>query len=58
MRGCAFLKLLLSGVSCLQVYDEKEALYPPLTYLRPVKMEKETLAGQDMLVATVEPVFM
>ena len=49
---------MLSGVSCLQVYDEKEALYPPLTYLRPVKMEKETLAGQQMLVATVEPVFM
>ena len=42
-----------------QVYPgEKEALYPPLTYLRSVKTEKETLGGTEMLVATVEPVFM
>ena len=47
-----------ADIAFLSVYpDEQEALYPPLTYLRPVKMEKETLAGQDMLVATVEPVF-
>ena len=50
--------MLLVGVSCLQVYDEKEALSPPLTYLRSVKTEKETLGGTEMLVATVEPVFM
>ena len=48
-----------ADISFLSVYPhEKEALYPPLTYLRSVKTEKETLGGTDMLVATVEPVFM
>ena len=55
--------LFVSSAHCrlgfAQVYPhEKEALYPPLTYLRSVKTEKETLGGTDMLVATVEPVFM
>ena len=41
-----------------QVYPtEKEALYPPLTYLRAVEMKKETLGGQEVVIATVEPVF-
>ena len=48
-----------ADISFLSVYPaEKEALYPPLTYLRAVKTEKETLGSIDMLVATVEPVFM
>ena len=48
-----------ADISFLSVYPhEKEALYPPLTYLRSVKTEKETLGGTEMLVATVEPVFM
>ena len=37
---------------------EKEALYPPLTYLRSLKAEKEVVGGVEVLVATVEPVFM
>ena len=48
-----------ADISFLSIYPgEKEALYPPLTYLRPIKMESETLGGVQMLVATVEPVFM
>ena len=48
-----------ADISFLSVYPaEKEALYPPLTYLRAVKTEKETLGSIAMLVATVEPVFM
>ena len=48
-----------ADIEFLSVYQhEKEALYPPLTYLRSVKTEKETLGGTEMLVATVEPVFM
>ena len=35
--------------------DEQEFLYPPLTYLHCVKMERETLCGVHLLVATVEP---
>ena len=43
----------------LSVYpNEKEALYPPLTYLRSIKAENETIGGVTVLVATVEPVFM
>ena len=48
-----------ADVEFLSVYpNEKEALYPPLTYLRPVKAENETIGGMTVLVATVEPVFM
>ena len=43
-------------MSCLQVYDEKEALYPPLTYLRCLGMQMEALYGENLLVATVEPI--
>jgi hypothetical protein len=48
-----------ADIAFLSVYpNEQEALYPPLTYLRSVKAEKETFGGMEMLVATVEPVFM
>ena len=48
-----------ADIAFLSIYPgEKEALYPPLTYLRPIKMESETLGGVQMLVATVAPVFM
>eukprot|EP01045_Picozoa_sp_COSAG04_P000934 COSAG04_NODE_27_length_37012_cov_29.502127_20_plen_82_part_00 len=45
-----------ADISFLSVYpDEKESLYPPLTYLRAVEMKMETLSGVQLLVATVEP---
>jgi hypothetical protein len=48
-----------ADISFLSVHpSEMEALYPPLTYLRPIKTEQETIAGMKMLVASVEPVFM
>ena len=48
-----------ADIGWLSVYpNEKEALYPPLTYLRSVGAKKEELGGLQMLVATVEPVFM
>jgi hypothetical protein len=37
--------------------NEKEAMYPPPTYLRSIT-ENETIGGMTVLVATVEPVFM
>ena len=47
-----------ADIAFLSVYPtEQEALYPPLTYLRAVEMKKETLGGQEVVVATVEPVF-
>jgi len=47
-----------ADISFLSVYpDEKEGLFPPLTYLRVVKTQKELLGGLSVLVATVEPVF-
>ena len=48
-----------ADIGWLSVYpNEKEALYPPLTYLRSIKAENETIGGVTVLVATVEPVFM
>jgi hypothetical protein len=48
-----------ADIEFLSVYQhEKEALYPPLTYLRSLKAEKEDVGGMRVLVATVEPVFM
>eukprot|EP01043_Picozoa_sp_COSAG02_P010664 COSAG02_NODE_380_length_23483_cov_8.034382_2_plen_777_part_00 len=45
-----------ADISFLSVYpNEQEFLYPPLTYLHCVKMERETLCGVQLLVATVEP---
>ena len=47
-----------ADIAFLSVYPtEQEALYPPLTYLRAVEMKKETLGGQEVVIATVEPVF-
>jgi len=47
-----------ADVSFLSVYPhEKEGLFPPLTYLRVVKIENEELGGVTTMVATVEPVF-
>jgi hypothetical protein len=47
-----------ADISFLSVHPtEKEALYPPLTYLRAVKTNIETLGGYSVMVATVEPVF-
>ena len=46
-----------ADIAFLSVYPaEQEILYPPLTYLRCVKMESETLCGVQLLVATVEPI--
>ena len=48
-----------ADISFLSVYPgEEEALYPPLTYLRSVGMQKEIVGGLEVVVATVEPVFM
>jgi hypothetical protein len=48
-----------ADVAWLSVYPgEKEALYPPLTFLRSMKAENEIIGGMSILVATVEPVFM
>eukprot|EP01043_Picozoa_sp_COSAG02_P047863 COSAG02_NODE_4633_length_5144_cov_4.775421_3_plen_469_part_00 len=45
-----------ADISFLSVFpNEQEFLYPPLTYLHCVKMERETLCGVQLLVATVEP---
>lgn len=47
-----------ADISFLSVYPgEKEVLYPPLTYLRPIKLYKETIGGAEFQVAEVEPVF-
>ena len=47
-----------ADIAWLSVFpDEKETLYPPLTYLRPVTMGKEDVGGKQMLVSTVEPQF-
>ena len=45
-----------ADIAFLSVYPtEQEALYPPLTYLRCLSMQMETLSGVQLLVATVEP---
>ena len=45
-----------ANISFLSVFpDEQEFLYPPLTFLHCVKMERETMCGVQLLVATVEP---
>ena len=47
-----------ANIEFLSVYpEEKEWLYPPLTYLLKPKAEKETFGGVEMLVVTVEPHF-
>jgi hypothetical protein len=47
-----------ASISFLSVYPgEKEVLYPPLTYLRPIKMSEETIGTTVYKVVEVEPVF-
>ena len=45
-------------ISFLSVYPgEKEVLYPPLTYLRPIGMSEVTIGTTVYKVVEVEPVF-
>ena len=47
-----------ADISWLSVYpNEKEVLYPPLTYLRPIRITEETIATTVYKVVEVEPVF-
>jgi hypothetical protein len=47
-----------ADISFLSVYpSEKEVLYPPLTYLRPIRRVQETIGGKAYDVVEVEPVF-
>ena len=47
-----------ADISFLSVYPgEKEVLYPPLTYLRPIRMYKKMIGGNVYTVVEVEPVF-
>lgn len=42
----------------LSVYpEEKEVLYPPLTYLKPMKVKKQSIKGKWVIVAEVEHVY-
>ena len=46
-----------ADIRFLSVYpEEKEFLYPPLTYLRPISLTKEEICGKNVVVASVEPV--
>ena len=47
-----------ADIGFLSVYPgEKEVLYPPLTYLRPIKVSEETIGTTVYKVVEVEPVF-
>eukprot|EP00729_Bicosta_minor_P033135 gene33135-biopygen8881 len=47
-----------ADISFLSVYpSEKEVLYPPLTYLRPINVSEETIGGKVYKIVEVEPVF-
>ena len=47
-----------ADISFLSVYPgEAEVLFPPLTYLRPIKMTEETIGTVVYKVVEVEPVF-
>lgn len=47
-----------ADISFLSVYPgEKEVLYPPLTYLRPIRMSEVTIGTTVYKVVEVEPVF-
>lgn len=47
-----------ADISFLSVYPgEKEVLYPPLTYMRPIKLFQQTIGGRLYQIAEVEPVF-
>ena len=48
-----------ANIEFLSVYPtEREALYPPLTYLRAISAQNEVFGDTSVLVATVEPNFM
>lgn len=45
-----------ADISFLSVYpEEKEVLYPPLTYLEPVSVKKQRIKGKWFIVAEVKP---
>ena len=45
-----------ADISFLSVYpEEKEVLFPPLTYLKPVKVEHRVIKGKRFIVAEVVP---
>ena len=47
-----------ADISFLSVYpSEKEVLYPPLTYMRPINVSEETIGGKVYKIVEVEPVF-
>lgn len=47
-----------ADISFLSVYPgEAEVLFPPLTYLRPIKLSQEIINGKTYQVVEVEPVF-
>lgn len=47
-----------ADIGFLSVYpNEKEVLFPPLTYLRPVRITQETIGTTVYTVVEVEPVF-
>ena len=47
-----------ANIGFLSVYPgEKEVLYPPLTYLRPIRMSEVTIGTTVYKVVEVEPVF-
>ena len=48
-----------ADIAFLSVYPtEREALYPPLTYLRSVGAQKEEFGDKTVMVVTVEPILM
>jgi hypothetical protein len=47
-----------ADISFVSVYpEEEEVLYPPLTYLEPIKEGMENIGGREMEVIYVRPVF-
>ena len=45
-----------ADISFLSVYpEEREVLFPPLTYLKPVKVEARVIKGKKFIVAEVVP---
>jgi hypothetical protein len=47
-----------ASIAFLSVYpDEREILYPPLTYLRPLGQEQIDVGGKLMKCISVEPYF-
>ena len=47
-----------AAIGFLSVYPgDKEVLYPPLTYLRPIRMYEEMIGTTVYKVVEVEPVF-